>query len=134
LGGAPLLFLSSGVVFLIVFAFWIWALLDVIATDSEACRNLPKVAWLIVVFLLADIGAVAWILFGRPPKGRWMARSTDFATPRRPVGFEDRPDYAERPEITDRRSAELDLRLEAWEAEQRERRGDTEPRERGSDE
>jgi hypothetical protein len=129
-----LLFLSSGVFFLIVFAFWIWALLDVIATDSEACRNLPKVAWLIVVFLLADIGAVAWILFGRPPKGRRMARSTDFATPRRPVGFEDRPDYAERPEITDRRSAELDLRLEAWEAEQRERRGDSEPRERGSDE
>jgi Phospholipase_D-nuclease N-terminal len=129
-----LLFLSSGVLFLIVFAFWIWALLDVIATDSEACRNLPKVGWLIVVFLLADIGAVAWILFGRPPKGRRTTRSTDFATPRRPVGFEDRPDYAERPEITDRRSAELDLRLEAWEAEQRERRGDAEPRERGSDE
>jgi hypothetical protein len=128
-----LLFLSSGVIFLIVFAFWIWALLDVIATDSEACRNLPKVAWLIIVFLLADIGAVAWILFGRPPKGHWMPRTTDFAAPRRPVGFEDQPDFAERPEITDRRSRELDLRLEAWEAEQRARRGETDPRDPESD-
>ena len=128
-----MLFLSSGVVFLIVFAFWVWALLDVIATDSQACRNLPKVAWLIIVFLLADIGAVAWILFGRPPKGRWIPRPTDFAAPRRPVGFEDRPDFTERPEITDRRSAELDLRLEAWEAEQRARRRDEGPHERGSD-
>jgi phospholipase D-like protein len=117
-----LLFLSSGVVFLIVFAFWVWALLDVIATESESCRNLPKVAWLVVVFLLADIGAVAWILFGRPPKGRFLPRTSDFSTPRRPVGLEDRADFTERPEITDRRSRELDLRLEAWEAEQRARR------------
>ncbi len=128
-----MLFLSSGVIFLVVFAFWIWALLDVIATDSDDCRNLPKVAWLVIVFLLADIGAVAWILLGRPPKGRWMARTTDFAAPRRPVGYEDRPDFTERPEITDRRSRELDLRLEAWEAEQRARRGEADPRERESD-
>jgi hypothetical protein len=132
-GGAPVLFQASGVVFLIFLAFWIWALLDVVTTDSEQCRNLPKLAWLIVVFLLADIGALAWVLLGRPSKDRWLPRTTDFASPRRPVGLEDRPGFTDRPEITDRRSRELDLRLEAWEAEQRAKKSDPESRERDPD-
>jgi hypothetical protein len=107
-------------VFLAFFGFWVWALLDVLAT--EECRNLPKVAWLLIVFFLGPLGGAGWILFGRPPKGSWMPRTTDFSRPRRPVGYEDQPDFTARPEITDRRSRELDRRLEEWEAEQRAKR------------
>jgi Phospholipase_D-nuclease N-terminal len=116
----------SFVLFLAFFGFWIWALLDVLATGTGECRNLPKVAWLLLVFFLGPLGACGWTLLGRPPKEHWLPRATDLSTPRRPVGYEDRPDFSERPEITDRRSQELDRRLEEWEAEQRTKR-DGEP-------
>ena len=110
---------AEGVVFLVLFAFWIWAILDVIATDSGLCRNLPKGVWLILVLLLPDIGSLAWLLLGRPEKGSWKPGSTDYSAPRRPIAYEDLPRYSATPEITDRRSQELDRRLDAWEAEQR---------------
>ena len=112
----------SFLLFLVFFAIWVWALLDVLSVDAGDCRNLPKVAWLLVVFFLGPLGAAAWALAGRPPKGSWIPRVTDLSGPRRPVGAEDRIDFTNRPEITDRRSLELDRRLEEWEAEQRAKR------------
>ncbi len=112
----------SFLLFLLFIGFWIWALLDVLATGTADCRNLPKVAWLLIVFFFGPVGAGAWTLLGRPPKDSWMPRPTDLSRPRRPVGLEDQPDFASRPEITDRRSRELDRRLEEWEAEQRAKR------------
>ncbi len=93
------------------------------------CRNLPKGIWLIVVVILADIGALAWLLLGRPAKGSWRPVSTDFSS-RRPVGYEDQPRFNATPEvITDRRSEELDRRLDVWEAEQRAKNADLDRRE-----
>ena len=120
---------AEGVVFLVLFAFWIWAILDVIATDSGLCRNLPKGVWLILVLLLPDIGSVAWLLLGRPEKGSWKPGSTDYSAPRRPIAYEDHPRYSATPEITDRRSQELDRRLDAWEAEQRVKKAELDRRE-----
>lgn len=119
----------GGLVFLLVLAFWVWALLDVIATEAELCRNLPKGVWLILVLILSDIGALAWVLLGRPEKGSWRPGSTDFSKPRRAVGYEDDPRYSSTPTITDRRSAELDQQLDAWEAEQRAKHADLDRRE-----
>lgn len=109
----------EGVVAAALFFFWIWALLDCIATDSAMCRNLPKTMWVVLVLFLPDIGALAWLLLGRPEKANWRPGSTDYATPRRPVGLEDSPRYSPTPIITDRRSEELDRELERWEREQR---------------
>jgi hypothetical protein len=121
------LFEAEGVVALLFFVFWIWALFDCIATDGALCRNLPKGVWLILVILLPDIGGVAWLLLGRPEKARWRPGSTDYAKPRRPVGLEDSPQYSGVEEVSERRSAELDRRLEQWEAEQRALREPAEP-------
>jgi hypothetical protein len=115
---------AGGIVALLLLAFWIWAILDVIATDSALCRNLPKGVWLLLVLVLADIGSIAWLLLGRPERGSWKPGSTDYSAPRRPVGYEDEPGYSATPEITDRRSAELDRRLDEWEAEQRAKRAE----------
>ena len=123
---------AEGFVFLILFAFWIWAILDVIATDSGLCRNLPKGVWLILVLLLPELGSLAWLLLGRPEKRSWKPGSTDYSAPRNPIAYEDHPRYSATPEITDRRSQELDRRLDAWEAEQRRAR-EIEKRERRSD-
>ncbi len=49
-----------------LFLLWIWAVLDVIATDNILIRSLPKTTWLMLVLFIPSIGAVAWILLGRP--------------------------------------------------------------------
>ena len=55
---------SMGGAFLLI--FWAWAVLDCISTDSIIVRNLPKTTWLLLVLFIPTIGAVAWLLLGRP--------------------------------------------------------------------
>lgn len=50
----------------IVFAVWIYTLVDVIGTPQATIRNLPKIAWLIVVLLFPLLGSAAWFILGRP--------------------------------------------------------------------
>lgn len=51
---------------LVFVALWIWALVDVIRTPDENQRSLPKPAWFFVVLLFFVLGAMAWLVFGRP--------------------------------------------------------------------
>ena len=113
------MFELEGIVGLVLLLLWIWALFDCISTDAALCRNLPKGVWLLLILFLADIGSIAWLLLGRPERAGWRPGSTDYASPRRPIGIEDHPGYIAAAEVTDRRSAELDERLDAWEAEQK---------------
>ena len=53
----------GGLLFMLL---WIWAVLDVIATDSIVVRNLPKGTWLFLVIVIPTVGAVAWLALGRP--------------------------------------------------------------------
>jgi hypothetical protein len=109
------LFEVGGVVGFLLLALWIWAIVDCISSDPAMVRNLPKLGWLVIVILLLDIGAVLWLLLGRPLNKHW--RPTVYGetetSARRPPAIEDATRYA--PEVTDRRSAELDRRLAAWE-------------------
>lgn len=108
---------AEGIIGFVLFALWIWALIDCISTDSELVRNLPKGVWLIIVIFLFDLGAILWLLLGRPANKHWRPTTgpADYSAPRRPRGIEDRPQYVAG-EVSDRRSAELDQRLAAWEA------------------
>jgi hypothetical protein len=111
---------TEGLVGLVVFVFWIWAIIDVIASDDSLIRNLPRLLWLLLVIVLPLIGAVCWLLLGRPqgagfwPGGGGGARQEPGARgaapyrPRRDVS----PTYLGEYELTDRRSAELDARLD----------------------
>lgn len=47
-------------------ALWIYCLFDVIMTDESRIRNLPKVTWIFVVLITSLVGAVAWLVAGRP--------------------------------------------------------------------
>ena len=51
---------------LLVLALWIFCLVDVLLTPEDQCRNLPKIAWLLIVLFLLDIGSIAWLVAGRP--------------------------------------------------------------------
>ena len=106
---------AGGLVGLAALALWMWAIVDCITADASECRNLHKGVWLVIVIVLVDIGAILWILLGRPTSKRWAPTpGTDAGTPRRPVGLEDRADFGA--PVTDRRSADLDRLLAEWEA------------------
>jgi hypothetical protein len=59
----------GSVFFLLSVIFWLWAIFDSITADDSRIRWLPKWAWVILVLLLLEVGALAWVLFGRPRAG-----------------------------------------------------------------
>lgn len=65
--------LFDGGLALIAFAVWVFCIIDVITTPEHACRNLPKLLWLLLVVLLLDVGSIAWLVAGRP----WNAQPAD---------------------------------------------------------
>jgi hypothetical protein len=121
------MFAADGVLALLLFVFWIWAILDVVVAERHAVRNLPKLLWLVIVLLFSALGAGAWVAFGRPNRASRARQTTDSVAQRRPIGVEDLPQFsAPTTAMSDRRSAELDRQLDEWEAEQRRKHGEPE--------
>ncbi|MDT0331614.1 PLDc N-terminal domain-containing protein [Nocardiopsis lambiniae] len=54
--------------FIVALAVWVYALFDVIGSDADAVRLLPKPAWAVIVLLLPKLGALLWFALGRPPR------------------------------------------------------------------
>lgn len=54
----------------IVFALWLYCVVDVISTRESDMRNLPKVGWLLLVLIFPLVGSIAWLAAGRPPPGQ----------------------------------------------------------------
>lgn len=114
----------DGVLGLVFLGIWIYALFDVISTDADEVRNLPKLVWVVVVLLLIEIGAIAWLLLGRPQKWRAVKPPPSRFVP---VGDLDGP----RPPVVDDpslggmsdlvREREERARLRMWEAQLRRR-------------
>jgi hypothetical protein len=50
----------------VVFAVWIFTLADVAQSPGQRVRNLPKVAWVVLVLLFPVLGSAAWFVCGRP--------------------------------------------------------------------
>ncbi len=55
-GGLVLLFLALDV----------FCVIDVIQAREDEVRNLPKIAWLLLILIFTPIGAIAWLAAGRP--------------------------------------------------------------------
>lgn len=85
--------LGEGFFGFVMLAVWIYALVDVISTESFLCRGLPKMGWLFLVLVLPDIGAIAWFILGRPLGAGWRPGDTAIRAPRRVLGFEDSDDW-----------------------------------------
>ena len=56
----------DGLFGLIMLGLWLYCIIDVITTDSASCRNLPKLAWVLIVLFLPEIGSIVWLVAGRP--------------------------------------------------------------------
>ncbi len=50
----------------VVFAVWVFTLADVAQAPPQGVRNLPKVAWVVLVLLFPVLGSAAWFVLGRP--------------------------------------------------------------------
>ncbi|ABL84037.1 conserved hypothetical protein [Nocardioides sp. JS614] len=51
------------------FALWVFCLVDAIGSPSDRIRNLPKVAWVLLVLFFPLAGSIAWLVAGRPETG-----------------------------------------------------------------
>lgn len=107
---------ADGVVFLVLLAFWLYALYDAITTYDVHVRNLPKVAWIIVIILLFEIGAAAWFLLGRPSKASLSSNSGRYRAYDNPLDAADMTGLS--PVVRDR---EERARLRVWEEQLRRR-------------
>jgi hypothetical protein len=70
----------------------IYCLIDAIQTPDSEVRNLPKVAWMVLILLIPLAGSIAWLVAGRPQGG--AARRVQWP-PTKTAGF---PEY-ERPRV-----------------------------------
>ncbi len=106
--------LADGFVGLVLLGLWIFCIIDVITTPEHEVRHLPKLVWLLIVIVLAEIGSVAWLVAGH----RWgpsSSREYRSETPARAYPEYDRPGRAmpQRPDDDEAFLAQVRARAEA---------------------
>jgi hypothetical protein len=83
----------GGFLGVVMLAVWVFCVVDVMTTPVRQVRNLPKLAWVFIVVLLFNLGAIAWLVAGRP----WNLNTRDVsirtrgAPPARPKAARGRP-------------------------------------------
>ncbi len=60
-----MIFMGEGL-FLVELVLLVYCVLNVITTPEHEVRNLPKLAWLLLVVVLPLAGGIAWLVAGRP--------------------------------------------------------------------
>ena len=76
-----------------VFALTVYAVVDCIQTEDGRVRNLPKIAWVLIVLFFTPIGPLAWFLAGRPNDTPGRLPGGWNGTRRPPLGPDDDPDF-----------------------------------------
>ena len=72
---------------IIVTALMLFSIIDCSRTEEGRIRSLPKWAWLVIIIFVPGIGALAWIIAGRP-KGNGRRRRKGKIVPP-----DDNPDF-----------------------------------------
>ncbi|WP_306362254.1 PLD nuclease N-terminal domain-containing protein [Nocardia sp. CC227C] len=76
------------IVGLITLALWVYCLIDVITAPESGIRHLPKGGWLLVILLVPTVGALLWLILGRPyepPRPRSTTAYPEYDRPGRYV-------------------------------------------------
>jgi hypothetical protein len=130
----------AGLVAIGFLVLWIYCIYDVVTTDEVIIRYLPKLVWLLIVLLLADIGSILWLGLGRPR--RWTKevherrQGNPTSTPKATNVVRDRPSLDD-PALDKMnpivRHREEQARLRMWEAQLARREEELRQREFGFD-
>jgi hypothetical protein len=86
-----------------VLVIFVYGLVDVIRTEGRLTRGISKPAWIIVQIVLPVLGAILWLLIGRP-RGTAQPRPS-YAHPTAP---DDDPDFLRNLEARRRNQAEAE--------------------------
>jgi hypothetical protein len=68
----------------ISFALVVFCVIDIIGTPAQRVRNLPKMAWLVLVLFFPLLGSIAWLAAGRPEKTARAPRAYERELPEYP--------------------------------------------------
>ena len=75
---------------LIILGLTIYAAVDCAQTRNDRVRNLPKLAWIVLIVLFPPVGAIVWLVAGRPKASAQPGRYDRRTGPRGP---DDDPDF-----------------------------------------
>jgi len=84
-----------------ILAIFVYGLVDVIRTDGRLTRGISKPAWIVVMIVLPVVGAILWLLIGRP-----RGTSAQRQNYRHPTAPDDDPDFLRNLELRRRQEAE----------------------------
>jgi len=73
-----------GLISVIGLVLWIFCVIDSISARQDEVRNLPKVAWVIIVLLFPFVGSIAWLVAGRPQTGERRLQAGERSQPEFP--------------------------------------------------
>lgn len=83
--------------FLIPLILAVYALVDLVQTDDEQVRGLPKLIWVLLIVLTSPVGPLAWLIAGRKDRrgllDRLAPRPAGPQLPRYPMPPDDDPDF-----------------------------------------
>jgi hypothetical protein len=107
---------------LIDLALLVIALIDCLSTEESGIRALPRIAWVFIILLFSPVGAIAWFVAGRPPRGVKLSNGTVWRPGSgfpekerpRPLAPDDDPEFLK----SLRKDEEL---MQRWEADLRRR-------------
>jgi hypothetical protein len=74
----------EGGMILLLLALDVFCVIDLITTREDEVRNLPKIAWLLLILLFPPIGSIAWLVAGRPQRGPRAASAYERSVPQFP--------------------------------------------------
>ncbi|QXJ23552.1 PLDc N-terminal domain-containing protein [Actinomadura graeca] len=78
---------------LFLIGIWLFCLLDVLQTDASEMRHLSKSGWFIVTLLGFLLGALLWLLDGRPRHRPTARTAWSPVTAEGPIGPDDDPAF-----------------------------------------
>jgi hypothetical protein len=84
-----------------VLVIFVYGLVDVIRTDGRLTRGISKPAWIVVMIVLPVLGAILWLLIGRPRDSAPVRQAHSH-----PTAPDDDPDFLRNLEMRRRNQAE----------------------------
>ncbi|MGW5077549.1 PLD nuclease N-terminal domain-containing protein [Micromonospora echinospora] len=108
--------------FLVQVVLAVCALISCLSADEEKVKALPRMVWVLVIFVFPLVGSIAWFLVGRErPAGAvgGTGAGGTAAPARRPLAPDDDPEFLASLDEQSRREDQERLRL--WEEDLRRR-------------